>query len=200
MRPIVVLALLLVAAVMPVQSRAQFGVAPAKPLERAKVVYPEECPSTADQTVDVMYDITSEGTTENIRVVRSTDSCFDNAAVDAVRKWRFEPRTVNGKPSPEYDRATRITFAARGRVENNIDELLPVMAGYPTNCAKGAKEVEYVTLRYDISESGETENIRIVKSTNSCFDEHSARFIANLRYGPGGARTDVEVTLTYELQ
>jgi len=193
-------ALSLVATVFPAASQAQSGVEPARPIERAQPEYPDECSSTTDQTVDVIYDITSQGTTENIRVEQSTDSCFENAAIEAVREWRFEPRTVNGTPSPQYRTRTRVVFETSGLSRNEIEKLLRNAPGYPAECKRGAMDVEYVTLRYDVSEAGETENIRVVKSTYSCFDEHSAKFISNWRYMPRHPKADVEVTLTYELE
>jgi TonB family protein len=47
--------------------------------------------------VDLEYTVTRDGTTRDI-VVRSSepDDAFDRAAMDAVKRWRYEPRVVKG--------------------------------------------------------------------------------------------------------
>ncbi len=43
--------------------------------------------------------ISDEGKVLIVRVEKSSGhKAFDDAALDAVRKWRFEPATVNGTP------------------------------------------------------------------------------------------------------
>jgi TonB family protein len=37
------------------------------------------------------------GKTHDLRVVRSADAAFDNAAMEAVRRWRFKPATCEGE-------------------------------------------------------------------------------------------------------
>ena len=45
------------------------------------------------------FEVTREGKTENIRVVRPLDDQVDLAVVEDVRKWRYEPATkLNGLP------------------------------------------------------------------------------------------------------
>jgi TonB family protein len=46
--------------------------------------------------VDFVVDI--EGRTRNVFVLRSLNPAFDDSAVEAVRKWRFEPARVDGVP------------------------------------------------------------------------------------------------------
>jgi len=47
--------------------------------------------------VDGTFTVTKDGTTRDA-VVRAAEpaNTFDRAATDAVRRWRYEPRVVNG--------------------------------------------------------------------------------------------------------
>lgn len=182
---------------------------PAKPIERTQPEYPEECmPQGAElndeQYVDVLYDVTSEGATHNIRVLRSTNSCLDEVAVAAVREWMFEPRRIDGQPSTQKDVTTRLSFVLeKDEPDPEVDVMLRSALSriYPARCAKDAREVEYVTVKYDISKIGETQNVRVIESTNSCFNKTAVQFIEGWRYEARDAeRKDVEVTLTFQLE
>ena len=49
--------------------------------------------------VDLHFTITPKGTVANVAVVKAEPAeVFDNAATEAVRRWRYDPRTVDGQP------------------------------------------------------------------------------------------------------
>ena len=51
--------------------------------------------------VDVRFLVTAEGETAEIEVLDAEPGgAFDEAAVDAVERWRFKPRRVDGEPVP----------------------------------------------------------------------------------------------------
>jgi protein TonB len=52
--------------------------------------------------VTVRAVIAEDGNVESVEVVASTNRLFDDAAVDAVRKWRYRPALMNGKPVRVY--------------------------------------------------------------------------------------------------
>ena len=42
--------------------------------------------------------VTSSGDVDDIRVVKSLGPAFDEAAVSAVKQWKYKPATQDGKP------------------------------------------------------------------------------------------------------
>lgn len=61
--------------------------------------------------VDVKFDITVLGTTENISVVRAVpESIFDRSAVNAVKRWRYRPKMEEGQAVAYPGMVQRITF------------------------------------------------------------------------------------------
>jgi TonB family protein len=49
-------------------------------------------------TVVVELVVDTEGSTRNVTVIRPLGRDFDQAAVDAVRNWKFSPATRDGQP------------------------------------------------------------------------------------------------------
>ena len=46
--------------------------------------------------------IAEDGSVEAVEVLSSSNSLFDSSAVDAVRKWRYRPALMNGRPVRVY--------------------------------------------------------------------------------------------------
>ncbi len=59
-----------------------------------------------------------------------------------------------------------------------------VPPAYPERCARGAKDVESVTVMFDVSAAGRAVNARIVTSTDSCFNDQALRALAQWRFEP----------------
>jgi protein TonB len=49
-------------------------------------------------SVDVGFVISSKGTVQDPHAVSSTHEGFEQAAIDAVKKWKFKPAMKDGKP------------------------------------------------------------------------------------------------------
>ena len=83
----------------------------ARILQRVEPVYPLRCETVALETeiVAVAFTVRIDGRVVSERVVSSTNACFERAALNAVRQWRFSPRTIGGAPAPAFDQ--RVTFA-----------------------------------------------------------------------------------------
>ncbi len=85
----------------------------AQPLVRIPPQYPGRCHAAARplETVVVEFDVTPEGTVINPRVVSTTNSCFNRAAISAVERWRYQPRVINQVAQPRFGVRTAIDFA-----------------------------------------------------------------------------------------
>lgn len=53
-------------------------------------------------TVTVQAIVNKRGVVENVQVLKGLPMGLDQAAVDAVERWRFEPATLHGKPVDVY--------------------------------------------------------------------------------------------------
>ena len=88
------------------------NVVDARILEEVQPVYPRRCAADARpaETVAVMFNITAAGRVAGEQIAQSSNACFDEAALNAVRRWVFEPRTVDGAARPAYDQRYVFTF------------------------------------------------------------------------------------------
>jgi len=72
----------------------------AEPLLRSDVQNFENCFTDRegyyDALVEVELETTFDGYVENPRISRSTDPCFDEPVLQAVRQWRYPPKQVDG--------------------------------------------------------------------------------------------------------
>jgi len=84
------------------------------PAQLTRRVAPEYPPAAVRQGVEgfaeVRFTVTAKGTVTDVSIVESTPpDMFDKAAIDAVRRWRYEPRTVDGQPT-ETQLQVRLQF------------------------------------------------------------------------------------------
>lgn len=78
-------------------------VEPPKILRRVAPVYPEKARIVrATGTVIVQCIIDRTGTLRDIRVLSVPNPWLDQAAIDAIQKWRFSPGKLRGKPVDVY--------------------------------------------------------------------------------------------------
>lgn len=72
--------------------------------QQPRVVYPHNPQMTpqirrkAPGTVYIVFMVDEEGRVQNPVVQQSPDPVFDRPALDAIKKWKFEPGKRNGKP------------------------------------------------------------------------------------------------------
>lgn len=69
-----------------------------RPISQRAPTYPPELRRAGiSGTVVLMFIVRSDGSTSNITVERSDNPAFEEPAIRAVRKWRFEPGEKDGK-------------------------------------------------------------------------------------------------------
>ena len=85
----------------------------ARPLIRSDIRNFEPCFNDAEGVVQALVEVeletSREGFVENARIFRSTDPCLDEPALEAVRRWRYPPRMVDGELARR--RGVRVLFA-----------------------------------------------------------------------------------------
>lgn len=76
-------------------------------------VYPPEARARGvEGFVVVRYDVTAEGEVTNARVVRaSPEGVFEQSALQAVSRWRFQPPRRDGEPMGVDGLESRLDFA-----------------------------------------------------------------------------------------
>ncbi len=74
--------------------------------------YPARCARKATEleTVTIFFDVTPDGRTANARAGVSSNACFNEAALRAIAKWRFEPETTNGVARLSTNRRATLNF------------------------------------------------------------------------------------------
>ena len=82
------------------------------PLVKVAPVYPRREQSRGVEGYVVLaFTITDRGTVADAVVVESVpQGSFDRAAMNALLKFKYQPKVVNGQPVPVYDVRHRISF------------------------------------------------------------------------------------------
>lgn len=61
--------------------------------------------------VDVIFDVTELGTTDNIRIVGyEPSSVFNRSVIKAIKNWKYKPNIVDGVPVRTWDVRDRVRF------------------------------------------------------------------------------------------
>jgi TonB family protein len=75
------------------------GITPPKLLTKVEPKYTQEARDAKIQgSVKLKTIVTSDGVAKDIEVLEGLDTGLDQAAIDAVTKWTFQPATKDGKP------------------------------------------------------------------------------------------------------
>ena len=83
-----------------------------EPVTRIEPVYPIKCTQNADpvERVSIVFGISTAGRVFGEKIASSTDSCFDEAALNALRRWQYEPATVDGSSRAIFDQRIVLEF------------------------------------------------------------------------------------------
>jgi protein TonB len=95
-------------------ARISGGVIAGNILQKTNPVYPPIAKvAHMSGTVVLRAIITKTGAVEQLTVVSSTNQMFNNAALDAVKQWRYKPYLLNGDPT-EVDTTVTVNFTLNG--------------------------------------------------------------------------------------
>jgi TonB family protein len=73
---------------------------PPKRVKSVEPVYPEDARKNGIEGIVVLEaTVDVKGVVEKVKVLNSIPA-LDQAAIDAVKKWVYEPKVINGKPVP----------------------------------------------------------------------------------------------------
>ena len=160
--------------------------------------YPQECAYSADlqEGVVLRFDVRSNGKPKSISIVETTNACFNKAAKKAVKTWRYRcvPHGLNGVEtiiSFEFvGRNTSFSPASYAKKEclastedsAVVQPLIRVPPQYPSLCHRNSKASELVVMSFDVTPTGDTENLRVTESSNDCFNDAAISSVAKWRY------------------
>lgn len=94
----------------------QLGGAPADndavPVVRVEPMYPRRAAEQfIEGWVELIFDISTTGSTKNVRVAKAQPArIFDRAAIQAVRKWKYKAKIVDGRALETRGVKVRLTF------------------------------------------------------------------------------------------
>lgn len=95
------------------------------------------------------------------------------APVQAEPRERPLPRRARPAPDP-----VRQPVIVEARLTRSTSP------AYPNGCARGAGDVESVTIVFDVSAAGRAVNARVASSSNACFENEALRTVARWRFDP----------------
>ncbi|MBL4619903.1 MAG: TonB family protein [Marinicaulis sp.] len=74
--------------------------------------YPDQCTRNAAalETVIVIFDVTIKGRAANARIAQTSNACFNDAAMVTIRRWRFDPKTVDGVARIDIGKQAALNF------------------------------------------------------------------------------------------
>ncbi|MCF2946911.1 M56 family metallopeptidase [Paraglaciecola aquimarina] len=84
----------------------------ATPIIRIEPKYPLQAAKNRQEgSVILEFDITAQGTTDNIKVIDSfPDGVFDKVGVDALKKWEYKPRVQGGQAQRQSGLKVQLDF------------------------------------------------------------------------------------------
>lgn len=81
------------------------------PIVRVAPNYPRRAEQRGlEGYVTLEFTVTRQGTVRDARVIESSNSVFDSAAVEAVMRFRYRPRVIDGEPVDVPGVQFRMTF------------------------------------------------------------------------------------------
>lgn len=156
----------------------------------------------APARVTVHFEVGPTGRVENPRILESSDSAFDAAALDAVRHWRYEPGLKSGEPIA-YRVRVPITFPGDTERQERTAEPRPEIEFQPqprlTAALRGQTPASLL-IAFRINAVGAVEDATVEESSNALFDEAALEAVRKWRYRvPEGSGADAGWDTTVEV-
>ena len=137
--------------------------------------------------------IDANGDVIQVTIKSSTDKVFDAASKDAVKKTKFTPALIDGKPV-KSEIAIPIQFRLDGKDDKPFNEEMPTIIGgsdaiiksvrYPET-AKAAKIEGKVFVQGVIDENGNVTEVSIFKGVSPDLDAEAMRAFSSVKFTPG---------------
>jgi TonB family protein len=174
--------------------------APGDPIHMVRPKYPKDArKQNVEGTVTVHVSIGADGSVKDAAVVNG-DSRLTDAALAAVRKWRFQPFTADGKPV-EGQRDVTVDFAlADGptQLDDSSDPIATMGGGtrvspprptyYPdpeySEDALKARIDGTVAVSVVVGTDGKPRDIKVVRSQGYGLDEKAIEAVQKWRFQP----------------
>ncbi len=99
----------------------------AHPIYRVEPSYPKQAmQEDVEGSVILRFDITAQGTTDNIEVVKGEPmGVFDQVSIDALSQWKYKPRVVGGKAQSQENLLVQLDY----RLQANDTQMEPLVEG-----------------------------------------------------------------------
>jgi len=172
---------------------------PASPADRPLPKFPAGAGSTQG-AVRLTFDLRADGHVGNLRVLDSTPAAiFDKAALDAVSRWTYHARTLDGRPVPQPGNVVVLRF----KPNPLLVALFKPDPEYPREAYLDRREGA-VSLRFDIDAQGSTANIQVAASLPpGVFDRVATEAVKAWRFKPDPAylpASGIETTIPFSLK
>jgi len=185
--------------------RAHAQSVPAAPVNRPLPDYPDAANRT-EGAVKLHFSIDAEGQTADVTVLESNPpGLFDEAALAAVRQWRYSPRTDGGKPVEQSDNAILLKF--KPPTEDPAPQIVRKLVSFFPRQAFNDQIEGDVTVRFDINTIGTVEHAVVLESTPPIVFDHAAleslhtlRFLVRTVDGKPQPVAGVQMTIPFRLK
>lgn len=175
--------------------RAVGEIKPPRLIKKVNPEYPAEARRKRIEGVVILEATTDkEGSVSDVRVLKSKDLLLDKAAMDAVRKWKYEPFYINGEPKGLIFTVT-VQFRLKERETEEFDKGA-VVAGedipkllekvdpvYPEEARKALVQ-GVVVLRVRVNEEGLVEQTLVMKSESGLLNQPAIDAVKKWKYEP----------------
>lgn len=179
--------------------RAVGEIKPPRLIKKVEPVYPEEARKERVDGVVILEATTDiKGNVARVKVLRSKDPLLNQASIDAIRQWKYEPMIIEGKPRGVIFTVT-VRFKLKDRKTEEFEKgavkagegeeikppklLKKVDPIYPEE-AKKAMVQGVVLLKVRVNEEGFVERILVLKSESSLLNEAAIDAVKQWKYEP----------------